>query len=89
MANCDSTSSTLSAGTKAAYTAYYPIWSDDWADACRNQQASYRVELPPPVVLPADMDDHDEATQGPYPFPTPPTTAGYYTRIDPDEHMAY
>ncbi|EGU11484.1 putative Protein serine/threonine kinase Ran1 [Rhodotorula toruloides ATCC 204091] len=87
MTNCDSTSSTLSAGTKAAYTAYYPIWSDDWADACRNQQASYRVELPPPVVLPADMDDHDEATQGPYQFPTPPTTGGYYTRIDPDEHM--
>ncbi|KAJ8292027.1 Negative regulator of sexual conjugation and meiosis [Rhodotorula toruloides] len=89
MANCDSTSSTLSAGTKAAYTAYYPIWSDDWADACRNQQASYRVELPPPVVLPADMDDHDEATQGPYQFPTPPTTGGYYTRIDPDEHMVH
>ncbi|GEM11520.1 hypothetical protein Rt10032_c15g5537 [Rhodotorula toruloides] len=89
MVNCDSTSSTLSAGTKAAYTAYYPIWSDDWADACRNQQASYRVELPPPVVLPADMDDHDEATQGPYQFPTPPTTEGYYTRIDPDEHMIH
>ncbi|GAA5923369.1 hypothetical protein JCM3775_007517 [Rhodotorula graminis] len=74
-----STSSTLSAGTKAAYTAYYPIWSDDWADACRDQQASYHVELPPPVVLPAEMDAHDEETAD-YQFPMPPST-GYYTRI--------
>ncbi|TNY18928.1 kinase-like domain-containing protein [Rhodotorula diobovata] len=74
-----STSSTLSAGTKAAYTAYYPIWSDDWADACRDQQASYHVELPPPVVLPAEMDAHDEETED-YQFPVPPS-AGYYTRV--------
>ncbi|GAA5862708.1 hypothetical protein JCM3774_001892 [Rhodotorula dairenensis] len=77
---CASNSSTLSVGTKAAYTAYYPIWSDDWADACRNQQADYHVELPPPVVLPAEMDDHDE-----YEFPMPPMPAdgaiGYYTRV--------
>lgn len=75
-----SNSSTLSVGTKAAYTAYYPIWSDDWADACRNQQADYHVELPPPVILPAEMDDHDE-----YNFPMPPIstdgTVGYYTRV--------
>ncbi|GAA5989844.1 hypothetical protein JCM10908_002343 [Rhodotorula pacifica] len=75
-----SNSSTLSVGTKAAYTAYYPIWSDDWADACRNQQADYHVELPPPVVLPAEMDDHDE-----YEFPMPPiptdAAVGYYTRV--------
>ncbi|GAA5825405.1 hypothetical protein JCM3770_003623 [Rhodotorula araucariae] len=74
-----STSSTLSAGTKAAYTAYYPIWSDDWADACRDQQASYRVELPPPVVLPAEMDAHDEETED-YQFPLPPSS-GFYTRV--------
>ncbi|TKA50266.1 hypothetical protein B0A53_06338, partial [Rhodotorula sp. CCFEE 5036] len=75
-----SNSSTLSVGTKAAYTAYYPIWSDDWADACRNQQADYHVELPPPVILPAEMDDHDE-----YDFPMPPMSTdgavGYYTRV--------
>ncbi|BGP43317.1 Serine/threonine protein kinase [Rhodotorula kratochvilovae] len=76
---CVSSSSTLSAGTKAAYTAYYPIWSDDWADACRDQQASYRVELPAPVVLPAEMDAHDEETDD-YHFPLPPSS-GFYTRV--------
>ncbi|GAA6017918.1 hypothetical protein JCM8202_006198 [Rhodotorula sphaerocarpa] len=62
---------------KTAYTAYYPIWSDDWADACRTQQADYHVELPPPVVLPAEMDDDE------YEFPVPPhqVETGYYTRV--------
>ncbi|GAA6005275.1 serine/threonine-protein kinase [Rhodotorula paludigena] len=88
-ASNESTSSTLSAGTKAAYTAYYPIWSDDWADACRDQQASYHVELPAPVVLPAEMDDHDVETED-YAFPLPPST-GFYTRVPAparDEQMA-
>ncbi|GAA6011593.1 hypothetical protein JCM10207_002672 [Rhodosporidiobolus poonsookiae] len=74
-----STSSHLSAGTKAAYTAYYPLYSDDWAEAAKSQQANYHVELPPPVLLPAELDDHDEPPADM--FPMPPQT-GYYTRLD-------
>ncbi|GAA5858683.1 hypothetical protein JCM8547_001420 [Rhodosporidiobolus lusitaniae] len=78
-----SSASHLSDGTKAAYTAYYPIWSDDWVEAASvnaNGQANgkalakYEVELPPPVVLPAE----EEA----YEFPMPPVQTGYYRRIE-------
>ncbi|BGP19978.1 hypothetical protein JCM10213_006755 [Rhodosporidiobolus nylandii] len=78
-----SSSSVLSAGTKAAYTAYYPIWSDDWAEAAAASKAGgkvaqYHVELPPPVLLPASLDDEGI---GAAQFPMPPPQTGYYTRI--------
>ncbi|GAA6019482.1 hypothetical protein JCM11491_000972 [Sporobolomyces phaffii] len=69
-------------GSKASYTAYYPLLAD-WADAASSQQASYNVvSLPPPVILPAKLDAND------LDWPVPPShveapaapAPGYYTR---------
>ncbi|GAA5973537.1 hypothetical protein JCM11641_007105 [Rhodosporidiobolus odoratus] len=75
-----SNASVLSAGTKAAYTAYYPIWSDDWQEAAQDSRANggkpatYQVTLPDPVVLKADIKDEQ--------WPMPPTNnSEYYTRL--------
>ncbi|GAA5874347.1 hypothetical protein JCM1840_001355 [Sporobolomyces johnsonii] len=64
-------------GSKASYTAYYPLLAD-WADAASSQQASYNVvQLPKPVLLPAEVDDHDGHSSS-FEFPMPPM--GFYTR---------
>lgn len=67
-------------GSKASYTAYYPLLAD-WADAASSQQASYNVvQLPPPVILPAKLDSNNME------WPVPPSNVpsapapGYYTR---------
>ncbi|GAA5905524.1 hypothetical protein JCM6882_004775 [Rhodosporidiobolus microsporus] len=91
-------SSHLSAGTKAAYTAYYPIWSDDWAEAAAasakegGKAARYEVELPPVVRLPKELDDAEVDEQGRLvgpdgavvEWPMPPVQTGYYRRLDVD-----
>lgn len=68
-------------GSKASYTAYYPLLAD-WADAASSQQASYNVvQLPPPVILPAKLDSANNMD-----WPVPPSNVpsapapGYYTR---------
>lgn len=68
-------------GSKASYTAYYPLLAD-WADAASTQQASYNVvQLPPPVILPAKLDSSNNMD-----WPAPPSNVpsapapGYYTR---------
>ncbi|GAA6062187.1 hypothetical protein JCM10212_001351 [Sporobolomyces blumeae] len=74
-------------GSKASYTAYYPLLAD-WADAASSQQASYNVvELPPPVLLPAPNSLLDgQANEWPVPpsrrsnGATPTASTGYYTR---------
>ncbi|GAA5994222.1 hypothetical protein JCM5350_007308 [Sporobolomyces pararoseus] len=70
-------------GSKASYTAYYPLLAD-WADAASSQQASYNVvSLPPPMILPAAKLDTNDM-QWPVPpshVETPSAPApGYYTR---------
>ncbi|GAA6039997.1 hypothetical protein JCM8097_002659 [Rhodosporidiobolus ruineniae] len=93
VAHSVSSASHLSAGTKAAYTAYYPIWSDDWAEAAQassaagGKPAAYHVELPPPVVLPAALDEQPMPAEGEtLHFPMPPVQTGYYTRLDTGAH---
>lgn len=70
-------------GSKASYTAYYPLLAD-WADAASSQQASYNVvSLPPPVILPATKVDGNDLQ-----WPAPPShveapaapAPGYYSR---------
>ncbi|CEQ42767.1 SPOSA6832_04618, partial [Sporobolomyces salmonicolor] len=66
-------------GSKASYTAYYPLLAD-WADAASSQQANYNVvQLPKPVLRPGEIDAHDGHSSS-FEFPMPPI--GFHTRED-------